>query len=106
MFVAAKRSPKGASAALLLRIDQGFATPLLGIALALAYQATCRLAEHRLVSSLSEKEIDVFLNILISLCEPVDIHFLWKPQLRDPGDEMVLETAVNGRANAIDATMA
>jgi predicted nucleic acid-binding protein len=104
VFVAAKRSPKGASAALLLRIDQGFATPLLGIAL--EYQATCRLAEHRLASSLSEKEIDVFLNTLISLCEPVDIHFLWRPQLRDPGDEMVLETAVNGRANAIDATMA
>jgi len=26
---------------------------------------------------------------------------LWRPQLRDPGDELVLEAAVNGRANAI-----
>ncbi len=29
------------------------------------------------------------------------MRFLWRPQLRDPNDEMVLETAVNGRADAI-----
>lgn len=29
------------------------------------------------------------------------MHFLWRPQLRDAGDEMVLETAVNGRAEAL-----
>lgn len=27
--------------------------------------------------------------------------YRWRPQLRDPGDEMVLETAVNGQAQAI-----
>ena len=32
---------------------------------------------------------------------PVPRCFLWRPQLRDPGDEMVLETAVNGRANLL-----
>jgi len=35
------------------------------------------------------------------LVEPVESHFVWRPQLRDPGDEMVLEAAVNGRADAI-----
>ena len=33
--------------------------------------------------------------------EPVHAWFLWRPQLRDPGDEMVLEAAVNGRADAL-----
>ena len=46
-------------------------------------------------------EIDAFLTALIALAEPVETHFLWRPQLRDPGDEMVLEAAVNGRANAL-----
>ena len=36
-----------------------------------------------------------------TLAEPVESYFLWRPQLRDPGDEMVLEAAVNGRADAI-----
>jgi predicted nucleic acid-binding protein len=35
------------------------------------------------------------------MAEPVKIHFLWRPQLRDPSDEMVLETAVNGRADLL-----
>ena len=35
------------------------------------------------------------------LAEPVETHYRWRPQLRDPGDEMVLETAVSGRAQAI-----
>ena len=28
-------------------------------------------------------------------------HFLWRPQLSDPNDEMVLEVAINGRADAL-----
>ncbi len=43
----------------------------------------------------------MFLNAVIDLVEPIDIWFLWRPQLRDPGDELVLEAAVNGRAGAI-----
>lgn len=35
------------------------------------------------------------------MAEPVETHFLWRPQLRDPNDEMVLEVAVNGRADAL-----
>jgi PIN domain len=33
--------------------------------------------------------------------EPVETHFMWRPQLRDPADELVLEAAVNGQAGAI-----
>lgn len=35
------------------------------------------------------------------MAEPVETHFLWRPQLRDSDDEMVLEAAGNGRADAI-----
>ena len=31
----------------------------------------------------------------------VEIHFRWHPHGRDPADEMVLEAAVNGRADAL-----
>ena len=41
------------------------------------------------------------MTAVIAMAEPVRIHFLWRPQLRDPGDEMVLETAVNGGADAL-----
>lgn len=35
------------------------------------------------------------------MCEPVETHFIWRPQLRDPADELVLDAAVNGGAEAI-----
>jgi predicted nucleic acid-binding protein len=35
------------------------------------------------------------------MVEPVDVHFLWRPQTRDPSDDMVLEAAINGRADLV-----
>ena len=58
-------------------------------------------AEHRLAAGLSGDDLQVFLNALAALVTPVEPWFLWRPQLRDPGDELLLETAVNGQAIAI-----
>ena len=41
------------------------------------------------------------LAALASAAEPVTIHYTWRPQLRDAGDELVLEAAVNGRADTL-----
>jgi putative PIN family toxin of toxin-antitoxin system len=101
VVVAAMRSPGGASAELLRRVDRGQASMLLSVALALEYEATCQLADHRLASGLSETDVAVFLDGLVDLAEQVTARFRWRPQLRDPGDEMVLEAAVNGQAAAI-----
>ena len=95
------RSPSGASAAILRAVRDGQATLLLTVTLALEYEAVCSEAEHRLASGLSEREVDVFVTAVIALAQPVETHFLWRPQLRNPGDEMVLEAAVNGRADAL-----
>lgn len=101
VVVAAMRSPRGASAELLRRIDNGKATMLLSVALALEYEAKCMLAEHRLAAGLTEAEAGAYIDGLIAMAEPVQSHFRWRPQLHDPGDELVLEAAVNGRASAI-----
>ena len=52
-------------------------------------------------SQRSDRKVDVFLTAVVALAEPVKTHFLWRPQLRDAGDEIVLEAAVNGRADAL-----
>lgn len=43
----------------------------------------------------------MFLAVLAGRIEPVAIHFRWRPQTTDPGDEMVLEAALNGGADAL-----
>ena len=99
--VAAMRSPAGASAAIIRVVRQRQATLLLSVPLALEYEAVCRRSEHREESGLSVKQVEIFLDAIIAMGEPVRTHFLWRPQLRDPNDEMVLEAAVNGRADAL-----
>jgi putative PIN family toxin of toxin-antitoxin system len=101
VIVAAMRSPTGASAAILRAARRGRPTVLLSVPLALEYETICGQAEHRLASGLSDQEVEGFLTALIALAEPIKTHFLWRPQLRDAGDEMVLEAAVNGRADAL-----
>jgi putative PIN family toxin of toxin-antitoxin system len=99
--VAAMRSPGGASAAIIRAVRQKRATLLLSVPLALEYEAVCRRSEHREESGLSVRQVEIFLDAIIAMGEPVPTHFLWRPQLRDPNDEMVLEAAVNGRADAL-----
>jgi predicted nucleic acid-binding protein len=86
---------------LLIGLEQGNGTLLLSVALALEYEAVCQRPEQRLATGLSQEEVSAFVNTLIEMAEPVETHFVWRPQLRDPNDEMVLATAVNGRADAL-----
>jgi putative PIN family toxin of toxin-antitoxin system len=101
VVVAGMRSPTGASAALLMAARRGKITILANVALALEYEATCRRAEHMVAAGLKPKHVTVFIDAVIAMAEPVESHFLWRPQLRDPSDEFVLVAAVNGRAAAI-----
>ena len=101
VVVAAMRSPGGASAALLVAMRFGRAQPLLTTALMLEYEAICSLPEHRLASGLDTETVGQFLDAIAFFAEPVEIHYQWRPMLNDPGDELVLEAAVNGRAQAI-----
>ena len=69
--------------------------------MALEYEAVCTRQEHWTAAGLTEAEALTFVDGVIGLAEPVVARFLWRPQLRDPNDEMVLETAANGKADAI-----
>ncbi|MGA2878602.1 MAG: putative toxin-antitoxin system toxin component, PIN family [Bryobacteraceae bacterium] len=101
VVVAAMRSPSGASAAIIRLARRGRVTLMVSVALALEYEAVCNRIEHRIAAELNEAEVNVFVDAIIALAEPVSMHFLWRPQLRDPCDEMVLEAAINGEADAL-----
>ncbi|CCD30055.1 PilT domain-containing protein [Candidatus Glomeribacter gigasporarum BEG34] len=101
VVVTALRSISSAGNAVLRQVAIGRWVPLITSALFLEYEDVLKRPEQRLAVNLRLEEIDQFLAALASSCEPVDVHFQWRPQLRDAKDEMVLETAVNGRADAL-----
>jgi len=101
VVVAAMRSPTGASVPLLTLLLEGKGTWLLSVAMALEYESICMLADHRLAAGASEGDVRNLLNSIFGIIVPVEVHYQWRPQLSDASDEMVLETAVNGQADAI-----
>jgi putative PIN family toxin of toxin-antitoxin system len=101
VVVAAMRSPSGASAAILMAARSGRITLLATVALFIEYEAICQRPEHREASGLSRSETKQFLDGLAYMVEEVEAHFLWRGRLRDANDDMVLDAAINGRADAI-----
>ena len=101
VVVAALCSPAGAAAALLLAALDRRVTLVANVPLVIEYETVCSRADHQQAAGVSAAAAQVFLDGLAALIDPVETHFLWRPRLRDPNDEMVLEAAVNGRADVL-----
>jgi putative PIN family toxin of toxin-antitoxin system len=101
VIVAALRSANGGSNALLRKVAARQMVSLVSPALFLEYEAVLKRPEQQLAHGLRSAAVDRFLAALASASEAVEISFQWRPQLSDPNDEMVLETAINGRADAL-----
>jgi putative PIN family toxin of toxin-antitoxin system len=101
VLVAAIRSSAGASQRILRASLERRCTLLLSVPLVIEYQAVMTRAEHLKAAGLSAEEVGDLLDALVKVAEPVRLAFLWRPQLADPNDEMVLEAAVNGQADRL-----
>ncbi len=98
ILVAGLVSQSGASYRLLqYALDLKFVL-LASPALWLEYEAVLKRSEMLKLHGFTKAQVDDFLHGLAARVEPVTSHYLWRPQLRDPNDEMVLEAAVNGAA--------
>jgi len=101
VMVAAFRSDRGASRQLLLAALDRKVTLLMSVPLTLEYETVLTRPEQLEHTSLTTEDTNAVLDAIAEVIEPVTLRFLWRPQLQDPGDEMVLETAVNGRADRL-----
>lgn len=101
VLVAASRSRQGASFSVLQRLRTDDFVALASVPLFLEYEAVLKRPEQMAVGNRTLAMVDAFLDALSLRTEPVHLHFLWRPQTRDPADEMVLETALNGAADAL-----
>jgi predicted nucleic acid-binding protein len=101
VLVAALRSRRGASRTWVRAILTGEAALLLSVPLALQYEAVLTPPEHLVAAGATVEQVTALLDALFAVCSPVQISFLWRPILRDADDEMVLEVAVNGRADRL-----
>jgi putative PIN family toxin of toxin-antitoxin system len=101
VLIAARRSRKGASNALFRLVAENAFQMLASVPLFLEYEAVLMRPEHLTAAGLNADGVCGFLDYLAGIVEPVRLHYLWRPQLIDVADEMVLETAINGRADCV-----
>lgn len=101
VLVAAIRSPDGASRALIDAILEDRVELILSVPLALEYEAVVTRPEHLRISGYTAIEVEKLLDALCAKGIETRFRWSWRPQLNDPDDGMVLDTAINGQAHAI-----
>jgi putative PIN family toxin of toxin-antitoxin system len=101
ILVAAFRSDKGASRRVLEAARALRFHLLLSVPMMLEYESVLTRPEHLAASGASREDVSAVLDELALIGKRVELMIRTRPMLRDPDDEMVLETAINGRADAI-----
>ena len=96
VLVAGLRSRRGASFRMLDNLRSGRFQVVVTVPLVMEYADV--LTRPGMVP-ISLTAVDAVLDMICHEAVQQEVHFLWRPQLRDPKDEMVLEAAVNGRAD-------
>jgi putative PIN family toxin of toxin-antitoxin system len=101
VIVSSFRSQYGASRALLEAFDDGRIVMLISQPLFTEYETVLKRPDQMAVHGAPHLKIDEFLADIADRAFQLGFHQRIGPQLRDPNDNMVLETAVNGGAEAI-----
>lgn len=99
VLIAGMQSPRGASFQLLRLLGQDYFTVHVSVPLVLEYESIAKRKLDEL--PIGSVEVDTVIDYLCSVAQPHEIHFVWRPILRDPNDEMVLELAVASKSKVI-----
>jgi len=99
VLVAALRSREGASFKVLSLVDSGKFTLCLSVPMVLEYEAASK--KHSKAAGLSAADVDAIIDYLCLVGKHYKVYYLWRPFLRDPKDDMVLELAVTANAESI-----
>ncbi len=101
VVVSALRSPSGASRPWLTEVLQGRVELSLTVPLVLQYEEVLLRPRHLAAFKGTPADVEAVLDGLCSVATPLKVFYLWRPMLRDPDDEMVLEAAVHGQVDAL-----
>lgn len=97
VLVTALKSSQGASYKLLSMVETGAFQLHISTPLVAEYEAVLK----RGLLTLSDAQIDDVLDFICARAQSHKIYYLWRPVLKDPGDDFLLELAVKANARII-----
>jgi uncharacterized protein len=98
VFVSALIGPSGPSREVIRQCLQGKYLPLMGLNLFCEYESVVFRESVLAQCLLSREEILKLLQAFLSVCEWVNIYYLWRPNLRDEADNHLIELAIAGNS--------
>lgn len=98
-LIAGLRSRRGAAFRLLTLVGRGQFGIAVSVPLMLEYEAIAKLRAR--AAGLTMRDVDDVLDYLARVADRRQIFFLWRPYLKDPRDDMVLEVAVEAECQYI-----
>jgi len=101
VLISALIGSTGASRELIRLCLQGEYQPLMGNTLFLEYESVVLREEIITQCTLTKQEILILLDAFMSVCQWIDIYYLWRPNLRDEADNHLIELAIAGNAQII-----
>ena len=99
VFVSALLSRKGTAYRLVMLADSGLFQLNISVPLIIEYEDAANRILHK--TNLTPEDLNNILDYLCQVCNRQKIFFLWRPFLRDPKDDMVLELAVAANCDHI-----
>jgi|SRR5690349_10948085 len=99
VLVAAIRSRRGSSFALVSQVGSGAFELAVSVSLVLEYESV--LMRHITESALNEREIRDVIDFVCENAIWQEIFFLWRPYLRDANDDLILELAFAAGCDAV-----
>lgn len=101
VLISALIGSTGSSRELIRLCLQGEYQPLMGNNLFLEYESVVLREEIISQCTLTKQEILILLDAFMSVCQWIDIYYLWRPNLRDEADNHLIELAIAGNAQII-----
>ena len=99
VIISAMKSTLGASHAILMAIFQRRFVPALSVPLVMEYEEVSK--RPGLVTNLTHQQIDAILDLICQRGHEQRIFFNWRPFLKDPDDDMLVELAIAAQTNCI-----
>jgi putative PIN family toxin of toxin-antitoxin system len=99
VIISALKSKQGASHKLLLALPENKYLPCISVPLFVEYESVAK--REGLVKHLRPEDIDEILDYILSKSSIREVFYLWRPILKDPKDDLVLEVAVESQSKYI-----
>lgn len=99
VIIAALKSSKGSAYKLLILLADDLYAPNISVPLFVEYESVAK--REGMLEGLGEEDIEAILDYVLSKSSIRKIFYLWRPFLKDPKDDLILEVAAESQSKYI-----